>query len=267
MTDTHCHLYMEDYGAERHDVVRRAMAAGVSRLVFPNVDGASIAPMRALHEAFPDNTVMAMGLHPTELGDDPSPLLDVVERELREGGYAAVGEIGIDLHFEDNPPLAAQQQAFGRQLRLAAELHLPVIIHSRDSRDEVLEVISTLQQQGVELPPLVFHSFTGTPDDVRAIRRVCDPYFGINGVVTFKNAPDVRPAVAEIGADRLLLETDAPWLAPVPHRGRRNESAYIPAILDVCAAQLGIAPAQLERITDSNAGALFFPSSSPIPSS
>lgn len=262
MTDTHTHLYMQEYSGGGQ-AVERAIAAGVSRMVLPNVDVSSIIPMKELHSRYPENTAMCMGIHPTELGDDPSSALDLMERELEQGGYAAIGEVGIDLHWPDSPTADAQTVAFARQLEWGARYRLPVIIHSRDARDETLAVISAVKEslatQGRELPPLIFHSFTGTSEDVAAIREVCDPWFGINGVVTFKNAPGLREALPVIGAARMLLETDAPYLAPVPHRGQTNESAFIPLILHKIAEVLAIDAHKLEEITDSNAARLFFP--------
>lgn len=246
---------MGDFAGDEEEAVRRALAAGVSRLVFPNVDESSIAPMRRLHEAFPMETAMAMGLHPSEIRGDHDEVLARMERELDSGRYAAVGEVGLDLHWPDSPGIEVQMDVFERQLRWGAERSLPVIIHCRDARDQALATIGRLGPD--RRPVMIFHSFTGTADDVRAIRRLCDPYFGINGVVTFKNAPELREAVKEIGADRIILETDSPYLAPVPRRGRRNESAFLPHILNACAAALGSDPSRLERITDRNAAAIF----------
>lgn len=263
MTDTHCHLYLAgDFpGDECCDAMTRAIASGVTRMVFPNVDRDSLEPMRRLHEVYPFNSAMAIGIHPTELHGDWEALLDEFEQLAASPEFVAIGEVGIDLHFDDNPPLETQRRAFARHLDWAVKYDKPVIIHCRDARDEVLQCIVELRDRlpgNAPLPRLVFHSFTGTPDDVRAIRRVCDPMFGINGVVTFKNAPDLREALHEIGPDRMLLETDAPWLAPVPHRGQRNESAYIPLILNRIAEELKMPADELERITDSNATSLFF---------
>lgn len=255
MTDTHTHLYLEDFAGDEEAAVRRALAAGVRRLVFPNVCAATVGPMRRLHEAFPENTVMGIGLHPSEITSDWPEVLSDMEQEMASGKYSAVGEVGLDLHWPDSPPIETQKEVFLRQLQWGHKYGLSVIIHCRDARDECLETIDSLHQQ--ERPVMIFHSFTGTSEDVEEIRRHCDPYFGVNGVVTFKNAPELRQAVKAIGADRLVLETDSPYLAPVPHRGSRNESAYIPAILNACAAALGLEPAELETVTDRNAEDIF----------
>lgn len=259
MTDTHTHLYDEPFKGEEDEAVKRAIAAGVHTMVLANVDAASMEPIHRLHEAFPENTKMAIGVHPTELGLNPDAMLDMMEEELRahRDDYAAVGEVGLDLHWPDSPALAEQQRTFERQLGWGVKFGLPVIIHSRDARDETLESIGRVRQASGKLPVMIFHSFTGTPEDVAEIRKVCDPYFGVNGVVTFKNAPKLREALPLIGTERLVLETDAPYLAPVPHRGERNESAYIPMILDACAKVLDIPPDRLEEVTDRNAALIF----------
>ena len=187
MIDTHCHLYLAgDFpGDECYDAMNRAIASGVTRMVFPNVDRDSLEPIRRLHEVYPFNSAMAIGIHPTELHGDWEALLDEFEQLAPSPEFVAIGEVGIDLHFDDNPPLETQRRAFARQLDWAVKYDKPVIIHCRDARDEVLQCIVELRDRlpgNAPLPRLVFHSFTGTPDDVRAIRRVCDPMFGINGV-------------------------------------------------------------------------------------
>lgn len=253
MTDTHTHLYMADaYPDGCADAVERAIAAGVTRLVFPGVDMESQTAMRALHERYPDNTRIALGLHPTELGDNWQQTLDLME-EMLPGDFSAIGEVGIDL-YHDASTLADQRTAFARQLGWARRHSLPVIIHCREGLDDTLDIIAGA---GGDMPPLIFHSFTGTAADVRRIRETCDPWFGINGVVTFKNAPALREALPEIGLDRMLLETDSPWLSPAPRRGERNESARIPFIRDCIASTLGITAEEVEFATDSSAAKIF----------
>lgn len=253
MTDTHTHLYMSDaYPDGGIEAVDSAIAAGVTHMVFPCVTLESLPEMRRLHEKFPDQTSLAIGLHPTEVGEDFRQVLAAMG-ELLPGDFVAVGEIGIDL-YHDASRRAEQQEAFLTQLEWASRFKLPAIIHCRDGLDDTLEVIRRAPRP---LPPLIFHSFTGSVADVRRIREVCDPWFGINGVVTFKNAPELREALPEIGIDRILLETDAPWLSPVPFRGRRNESSRIPYIRDKVAEVLEIAPGEVERISDYSASRLF----------
>lgn len=253
LVDTHTHLYLDEFASEKAETVKRAIDAGVGKMIFPNVDLSTIAPMKSLHAEFPDNTFMAMGLHPTEVNSEWKHDLDLVKAELDAGGndYIAVGEIGIDLYW-DKTYRDEQMQVFSIQVDWAVERDLPVIIHCREGLDEVLEILDSKPIK----PKAVFHSFGGTVEDVERIRRSGDFYFGINGIVTFKNSKlgEVLPA---IGADRILLETDAPYLAPVPHRGRRNESAYIVHTAAKIADALGLSADKVTEITTANATRLF----------
>lgn len=264
MTDTHTHLYMLSESADECTAaVARAIDAGVDMMVFPAVDPASYPSLMELHRRFPGNTAVAVGIHPTELGADWETGLEEICRHGDPLSPVAVGETGIDLYWEKET-LPQQKEAFHKQLLMGLERGLPVIIHCRDAREEVLEVISEVKEShGGELPKLIFHSFTGGTVDVVRIREVCDPWFGINGVVTFKNARDLTEAIPEIGLQRLLLETDSPYLSPFPHRGKPNESARLPLIRDRVAAILGLPPSEIEQATDANAALAFgFKSSS-----
>lgn len=253
MTDTHTHLYMADaYPDGGKEAVENAVKAGVTAMVFPCVTLESLEGMRFLHECFPENTRLAIGLHPTEVGDDAKEQLQLMEAML-PGDFAAVGEVGIDL-YHDASRREQQKKVFARQIKWAQKYDLPVIIHCRDGLDDTLEVLSSVEGKH---PVLIFHSFTGVIEDVKRIREVCDPWFGINGVVTFKNAPLLREALPEIGIERILLETDAPWLSPAPMRGQRNESSRIPYIRDKVAEVLDISPQEAERVTDEAAHKIF----------
>lgn len=262
MIDTHTHLYDEAFSKEDPDgcgkAVDRAVDAGVSLMVLPSVDRESAAEVAALHAARPTCTFTAMGLHPTEVGKDWREELDDIVAILRATSPVAIGEVGIDLYWDDSN-LALQKEAFVAQIIMAAKENLPVIIHCRDGLDVCCECIVNAQNQipSGTLPPLVFHSFTGSPDDVRKVRQICDPYFGVNGVVTFKNSGLLPEAIKEIGIDRLLLETDSPYLAPVPKRGRRNESSFLPYIKEKIADILGLSPDAVDRITTQNAKHFF----------
>ena len=259
MIDTHTHLYMEDYKEDGADgcaqAVDRAIAAGVGQMILPAVDRESCMPIAELHRQRPDSTFTAMGLHPTEVEADWEEEIDEIVGKLKSTGPVAIGEVGIDRHYGDDN-LELQKEAFIRQLLLGADLNLPVIIHCRDGVEECCECIRKAGEKRT-LTTLIFHSFTGTPEDVCQIREVCDPYFGINGVVTFKNSGKVPEAVKEIGIDRIVLETDAPWLSPVPMRGRRNESAYIPFINNKIAEVLGLSPDEVSSATTRNAKKIF----------
>ena len=252
MIDTHTHLYYPENEEGIEVLIQRCRERGVVHLVLPNVDEASIPLMKAMHARFPDSTSMAIGLHPTEVKEDWERVMAIMESELESGEYIAVGEVGMDLYW-DKTTLEIQQAAFERQIRLAEKYGLPLIIHSRDALEETLQVIEKVKPT----VPLIFHSFTGTTENVRRIREVCDPWFGINGVVTYKNAPKLREALSEIGLDRILLETDSPYLSPVPYRGRPNNSSYLTYVRDKVAESLRVAPSEVERATDFNARTIF----------
>ena len=260
MTDTHTHLYFEeDYPAGEGGggaAVDRALAVGVSRLIFPCVDLESAEPLLALHHQYPAETFTAFGLHPTEVGPDWRQEVREISARFAEEKPVAVGEIGIDL-YHDATWRSRQMDAFGEQLQMASELHLPVIIHCRSGLDETLEILSGFSKE--QRPEVVFHSFTYGPEEARRILEECgdDTIFGFNGVATFKNAAEVREAVKRVGIDRIVLETDSPYLSPTPLRGRRNESSNIPLIRDVIAACCGVSPEETEQITDRNASRLF----------
>ncbi len=262
MIDTHTHIYMDSFSKEEPDgcghAVDRAVDAGVDFMVLPSVDRESASEVVALHSARCSQTFTAMGLHPTEVGEDWREELQDIIRILRPTHPVAIGEVGIDLYWDDSN-INLQKEAFIEQLIIASNEKLPVIIHCRDGLDVCCECINAAKNLigSGEVPPLVFHSFTGSPDDVRKIREICDPYFGINGVVTFKNSGALPEAVKEIGLDRILLETDSPYLAPVPKRGRRNESSYLPYINNKIADILGISPEEVDRATTENAKQFF----------
>lgn len=253
LIDTHTHLYLKEFQPNPQDVVTRAIEAGVEQMIFPNVDLSTIAPMQNLHNLFPKNTFMAMGLHPTEIKDSWVEDLAKVKTEFNQNQneYIAVGEIGIDLYW-DKTYCDEQMQALEQQFNWATESNIPVIIHCREGLDEILEVLDGMSTK----PQGVFHSFGGTNEDVDRIRKYGDFYFGINGIVTFKNSK-LRDTLPAIGIDRILLETDAPYLAPVPHRGKRNESAYLIHTAAHIAQHLSLTAEDVAINTTNNAKKLF----------
>ena len=253
LIDTHTHLYLEEFQPNPQDVVTRAIEVGVEQMIFPNVDLSTIAPMQNLHNLFPENTFMAMGLHPTEIKDSWVEDLAKVKTEFNQNTdkYIAIGEIGIDLYW-DKTYCDEQMQALEQQFNWAIESNIPVIIHCREGLDEILEVLDGMSTK----PQGVFHSFGGTNEDVDRIRKYGDFYFGINGIVTFKNSK-LRDTLPAIGIDRILLETDAPYLAPIPHRGKRNESAYLIHTAAHIAQHLSLTAEDVAINTTNNAKKLF----------
>lgn len=261
MIDTHTHLYMTEFDVEgqqpgsfegQQAAVRRALDAGVNLMMMPNVDRDSVEPLKALNRLCPDTTIMAMGLHPTEVKDSWKDDLDFIMAELdnNTSSYKAIGEAGIDLYW-DKKFQEQQMQVFDLQLYKAEQYSLPVIIHCREGLDQTLEVLS-----GHPTVCTVFHSFGGTMADVDRIRRYGDYFFGINGIVTFKNSK-LREVLPHITAERMLTETDSPFLAPTPLRGSRNESANIPLILKTMAEALNISSGEMDSLTTTNAKRLF----------
>lgn len=252
MTDTHTHIYFPDYGEKIHEIMNRCESEGVTHFILPNVDESTVSQVKDFHKRYPSVTSMAMGLHPTEVKEDWEEVVEKIEKELSEEEYVAVGEVGMDLYW-DKTFEEEQKEAFAKQLEIASSLNLPVIIHCREALDETLEIIERVKPK----VPLIFHSFTGSLEDVKKIRKICDPYFGINGVVTYKNAPALREALHEITPERLLLETDSPYLTPVPHRGKRNDSSHLKYIRDKIAEEFHTSPEDIENITDQNARIVF----------
>lgn len=253
MTDTHTHLYDSKAFADGcQAALLRAKEAGVKRFILPNVNVESVAEMLSLYDANKDCCHIAAGLHPCDAGEAWEAEIKTIFSSIGNRPLVAVGEVGMDLYW-DKSTLERQQSVFVAQIEKAQELDLPLIIHCREALDETLELLSRYGS-GVRG---VFHSFTGDVEAVDKIREVGDFYFGINGVVTFKNARELRAALPEIGLERMLLETDSPYLAPMPHRGCRNESAYIVDVCSQIASELGITSCDVERATDTNATRLF----------
>lgn len=253
LIDTHTHLFAEEFNDDLPAVIERATQAGVRAFLLPNIDSSTVDPMWAVCQACPDCCYPMIGLHPTSVNEQYEAELAVVERELQSGKpYIAVGEIGLDLYW-DQTFLPQQLLAFERQLEWALSYDLPVVIHIRESFAYIYKVMERFKQT-----PLrgVFHSFTGGVDEARELLQYPGFYVGINGVLTFKNSqlPSVLP---HIPLERLLLETDSPYLAPVPYRGRRNESTYLPAICQKVAEIYGCSPEEVARQTSMQAMRLF----------
>lgn len=251
IVDTHTHVYLPEYDEDRDAVMARAAEAGVELMVLPGVDQNSFAPIKQLHARYPDVTVPATGIHPTEVKAEWQTQVDAVEKELAEnpGLYKALGEVGIDLYW-DREGRQQQLDALDAQLSIAARDELPILLHCRDGLKETLDV---LQQYASSIPAAVFHCWGGDADDVARVRRVMpEAFFGIGGIVTFKKS--ILPAVLPtIEAGYIVTETDAPWLAPTPNRGKRNEPSYLPAVVYAIADALGCEPESLSNRLVENA--------------
>lgn len=251
LTDTHVHLYVEAFDDDRDEVLSRAAEAGVGRFFLPAIDSEYTDRMKALRDAHPEQVFLMCGLHPTHVKADFEAELAHVARELETGAYVAVGEIGIDLYW-DTSLLAEQTEAFRRQIRMAKAFGLPIAIHCRDAFDEIFEVLEG--EAGPELRG-VFHCFTGTRQ--QALRAISlGMYLGIGGVLTFKNGK-IDQYLGGISLEHILLETDAPYLAPAPYRGKRNESSYLRFVLGRMAEVYGTSEAEIARITTENSERLF----------
>lgn len=259
MIDTHTHIYLPYEGEEPGDEgpdgrVSRAVDEGVVLLVYPNIDLESVAPLLRSHRRHPEITRVAYGLHPTEVRDNWRDEFREIRDLFSDSTPVAVGEIGIDLYW-DKTYRRQQIEAFAYQVDEASRKGLPVIIHQREALDEVLEVVKHL---GSEMPPAIFHSFTSSPDQMLRILEAGDFMVGINGVVTFKKAHELREAVRLAGLDRILLETDSPYLSPEPKRGRPNESANLRYIAAAIASALStqdmpVTPGNVAEATTVNA--------------
>ncbi|PLX00247.1 MAG: hydrolase TatD [Marinilabiliales bacterium] len=249
--DTHTHLYLNAFDDDRESVVKNAIDAGVDIMILPNIDSGSIEPLLELTDKFPEHCFPMMGLHPTSVKENYKAELKAVEDALDQREYVAIGEIGIDLYW-DKTYFNEQVEAFKFQLEIALDLDLPVAIHTRDSMEETLEILALPEYRDVRG---VLHCFSG---DASQAKRAVDLgyYLGIGGVLTFKNS-GLRGAIKDVPLSSIILETDAPFLAPVPYRGGRNESAYIPIIATHLSDLFGISREEVAMTTTNNALTLF----------
>ena len=249
--DTHTHLYLEDFSSDIDEIIERAIASGVNKLFLPAVDSSSTHDLVSLCEKYPQNCFPMIGLHPTSVNADFQDELRNVEDELKKGFYIAVGEIGIDLYW-DKTYFKEQSEAFLRQLSLAKQYNLPVVIHTRDSFNETYDLINSFTNESVKG---IFHCFSGNVDDAF---KIIEKGFkiGVGGVVTFKNSL-LSQVVKEIELEHIVLETDAPYLTPAPYRGKRNESSYIPIIARKIAEIKDVSLEEVAAITTRNAYEVF----------
>ena len=251
ITDTHTHIYSEAFDEDQDAMMQRAIAAGVTRFFVPAIDSTYTASMHTIQSRYPEHVHLMMGLHPTHVKEDYKEELNHVREQLDAYKYVAVGEIGIDLYW-DKTFIKEQTEAFRTQIEWAKEKSLPIVIHCRDAFDEVFEVLE--DEKGANLSG-IFHCFTGTYEQAnRAIN--CGMKLGIGGVVTFKNGK-IDTFLSQIDLRHIVLETDAPYLAPVPFRGKRNESAYILQVIEKVATIYNTSTTEIIEQTTRNSIAVF----------
>lgn len=249
--DTHNHIYLPEFDDDRDEVINRSVSAGVRTVMMPNINSSSVAPMLAAEDRYPGVCLPMMGLHPTSVKENYRDELDIVETRLREHKYYGIGEAGIDLYW-DKTFIREQIVSFRRQLELAEDYGLPVVIHARESLDVI---ISEIEAFGAGRVTGIFHAFPGNAAEARKVTEL-GFMIGIGGVVTFRNGRQ-HEAAFEAGINNIVLETDAPYLAPVPHRGKRNESSYLTLVIDKLSEVLAISPAEVADKTTANAKRLF----------
>ncbi len=249
--DTHSHLYLPEFDNDRDEVINRAIRDGIEKICLPNIDTRSVKPMMVLVNKYPDFCFPMMGLHPTSVKKNYRDILKKVREYLHKENFIAIGEIGIDLYW-DNTYRKEQMKAFREQITLAIDNQLPVVIHIRESFDEVFQILDEFKP---DYPKGIFHSFTGNLD--QAHRAIAMGFkLGIGGIVTFKNS-GLDKVVKDIDLKHIVLETDSPYLAPVPKRGKRNESSYMVYTARKIAELHNITIEKIADITTQNATKLF----------
>ncbi len=249
--DTHTHLYLNQFKDDIDLVINRSKEIGVKKFIFPAIDSSHFNDMHSLKNKYPDNIYLMSGLHPTDVKKNFKDELEFVVNSLKTYDYVAIGEIGIDLYW-DKSFLNEQQEAFEFQIRLAIKRDLPIVIHCREAFDEIFEI---LDKENCDKLRGVFHCFTGTLE--QALRAIDLGFvLGIGGVVTFKNG-GIDKFLNQIDLKHLVLETDAPYLAPVPFRGKRNESSYIIYVIDKLSEIYGLSKEEIADITTKNAEKVF----------
>jgi len=249
--DTHCHLYASEFENDIDAVIERARQNGVQKFYLPNIDSSSIAGMLNLEHKYPGICFPMMGLHPCDVKENYKEELAIVEEWLTKRKFAAIGEIGLDFYW-DKTYAARQYEAFRCQVEWAKTYGLPIVIHSREAMQQCIEVVS---EQKTEKLRGIFHCFGGTLEEAEKIIAL-GFYLGIGGVLTYKKS-GLKEVLKHIDIKHIVLETDAPYLTPVPFRGKRNESAYLKYIVDTLAAVKELSPEEIAAITTANANLVF----------
>ena len=251
--DTHSHLYAKEFDEDRDEVVQKAIDSGVEKILLPNISSKYTQRMLSLCQNYPNNCFPMMGLHPCDVNlDNYEEEIEHIKKELSMKKYIAVGEIGIDLHW-DKSTLEIQKKAFASQILLAKENNLPIVIHVRNSFDETINIVEKYNDDNLSG---VFHCFTGNIKEANQIIGLNNFYIGIGGVLTFKNS-NLHKTIKNINNENLILETDSPYLTPTPYRGTRNESKHIIEIAKKLAEIKNISIEEVSRFTNENANRLF----------
>lgn len=253
LIDTHAHLYGEEFAEDVEAVIQRAREAGVDKIFLPNINAGTVEPMLRLCRCYPGCLYPMLGLHPTDLDGNYNAVLDDMENLLRgHHPYIAVGEVGLDYYW-DKTYYAEQQEAFRRQIDWALRYDLPLMIHSRAAHAELVEIMRSYAGRGLRG---VFHCFAGTPEEAEELLAFDGFMLGIGGVLTYKKS--ILPAtLSAVPLTRIVLETDAPYLAPVPCRGKRNESAWVRHTAEALSGIYKVTPEEVARITSANAEKVF----------
>ena len=251
LIDTHTHVYDHQFSLDRNEAMQRALEAGVGMMLLPNVDASTIAPMLQLYEQFPDCTRVMMGLQPEEVKEDYKQVLATMEKELEKGIYIGVGEVGLDFYW-DATFEKEQMDAIETQLDWAKQLKLPLSIHCRNAFDKMVEILERKQDGGLHG---IMHCFTGTENEAKVYLEL-GFHLGLGGVTTYKNC-GVKDYLPNLPLDRIVLETDAPYLAPVPCRGKRNEPAFLVHTAQKITDILNLPIEELAAVTTKNVQLLF----------
>lgn len=252
MIDTHAHLFTSEFEEDFEEMISRAKSAGVEKVLLPNIDECSIQALKDVVKKHPSFLIPMMGLHPTSINDDWQSQLSIIYEELNKNKYIAIGEIGIDLYW-NKETLDKQKTVFQEQLKWSIEKQLPVSMHSRNA---LTEVINSIKYVGEDKIYGVFHSFGGNSLELEHVLSLKNFYVGINGVVTFKNS-GLDEVIKNCPIERVVIETDSPWLAPTPNRGKRNESSFLAKIVEKLSHIYGISENEIVSQTTKNAYKIF----------
>ncbi len=254
--DTHAHLYSNQFDEDRNEIIEKALNNGVNKFYLPNIDSQSITGMLQLEKDYEGICFPMMGLHPCSVKEDYEKELSLVKDWLDQREFCAIGEIGIDLYW-DKTFIEEQKKAFRLQIQWAKDLQKPIVIHARESMDEIMEIV---EEENDENLRGIFHCFSGDVNHANRVMDLKDFLLGIGGVLTFKNSGKIlREVVEQTGLEYLVLETDAPYLAPTPFRGKRNESSHIPLIASHLAELKSCTIEEIAAVTTNNSEKLFSP--------